>query len=448
VFEQYGLYAMGGVLIGFWQQIRSFISRLTQYAVERHTSDSWASLSLQTYLMAHAKRHRFGTRAYDGHMLFVQPVGRVITVGCEKIGTGTTLFWLNNRPIWVSKANPDERGSNPGSPTPSNGPSNPFLITMYWLRGTFDADQLHIDAINYVNANTKEHKHRRHCINHITGSVGKQFQGGDGGHSSTQAAAPSDPGIPHTKTYRYLRWTDDDLLQHSVHVKSIDLMSLTPELLELYEEIKDWFASEQWCREHNVPWQFGIKLEGLPGTGKTAFIRAIAEDLDMPVYIYNLPTLMDDELLNVWHKMLAQAPCIALFEDMDGVFHHRKPQGKTALSFDTLLNVLSGVERANGLLVCMTTNKPEVLDDALVRKGRIDRTIVMPKLTADGRRKMAARILSEYPAEQLAAVTAGADMTGAEFQDECITRARALRRAAKGFKPAEWESRSEVLAVG
>lgn len=437
MFDHLGIYALGGALLGFWQQVRGFLIRCTQYFVEQHTTLGWTSLAMQTYLMAHAKRHRFGARTYDGQMLFIRPLGRVATVAVERIGEGTTLFWLDGKPLWVSKTHASERDRDGSPQTTSSGSGNQFEIKLYWLRGTFVADDLHIRAVDYANATGSDYKHRRHSIVHVTGSNGKLYQGKDHAEASPPLSADNSTFSPNTKTFRYLKWQEEDLHLHDSRVSSIDQMSLTDELLELVTELKEWHADEKWCQETGVPHQFGVKLEGEPGTGKSAFVRAVAEDLDMPIYIYSLSTLLDEELINVWRKMLSCTPCIALFEDMDGVFHGRTPRGKTALSFDTLLNVLQGVERCNGLLVFMTTNEPDKLDPALTRKGRIDRTVQMPKLDAMGRHKMAKRILRDFPHEQAAAVVAGEKMTGAEFQDECITRARSLRRAAKGLRPSE-----------
>ena len=131
--------------------------------------------------------------------------------------------------------------------------------------------------------------------------------------------------------------------------------------------------------------------------------------------------------------MMSNVPCVALFEDIDNVFHGRDAASPNVkLTFDALLNCIDGIERCNGLLVALTTNKPDELDPALVRKNRIDRLVTMPKLTEAGRRKIAARILDEYPALQAELVAAGDDMTGAEFQDMCVSKARELRIAQLG----------------
>ena len=65
-------------------------------------------------------------------------------------------------------------------------------------------------------------------------------------------------------------------------------------------------------------------LYGPPGTGKTALARAFAEDLNMPIYVFNLAEMSNHELMRVWSEMQVNVPCIALIEDIDNVFNGRE----------------------------------------------------------------------------------------------------------------------------
>ena len=67
----------------------------------------------------------------------------------------------------------------------------------------------------------------------------------------------------------------------------------------------------------------GTALTGLVATC-WGYNRVIAEDLDMPVFIYDLASLMNNELQEAWSKMLSQTPCMAVIEDTDAVFHWRE----------------------------------------------------------------------------------------------------------------------------
>ena len=130
-------------------------------------------------------------------------------------------------------------------------------------------------------------------------------------------------------------------------------------------------------------------LYGPPGTGKTALARAFAEDLNMPIYVYNLAEISNHELIRDWGDMQVNVPCIALIEDVDNVFHGRENIARrdnmvqmmmpkkddkddrsrrdlyTPLTFDCLLNCLDGVERVDGVFTIITTNDISKVDPAL-----------------------------------------------------------------------------------
>lgn len=175
-------------------------------------------------------------------------------------------------------------------------------------------------------------------------------------------------------------------------------------------------------------------LYGSPGTGKTSLVRALAEHLDIPVVVFNLATFTNQEFQNKWSDLRGYVPCIALIEDIDNVFEGRKSLVNGAgyskpVSFDTLLNTLDGIENSDGVFTILTTNRIECLDEALgrptgtegssTRPGRIDRVIKLDILDEVCRRKIATRILSDYPEFIDTTVVAGTGESGAQFQDRC-----------------------------
>ena len=116
-------------------------------------------------------------------------------------------------------------------------------------------------------------------------------------------------------------------------------------------------------------------------------------------------------------------------EDIDAVFEGRKNvavDNGPGLTFDCLLNCLDGVQRADGLMVLITTNHLDRIDPAIgqpgsigSRPGRIDRIVSMGQLDEDGRRKLAERILGEWPQWIEDLCHAGRDDTPAQFQERC-----------------------------
>ncbi len=124
----------------------------------------------------------------------------------------------------------------------------------------------------------------------------------------------------------------------------------------------------------------GIRIGGFRGVGAGCCMadraredrthaRAIAEDLDLPVFVFDLASMYNNELQEAWSTMLSEVPCMALIEDIDAVFDGRRNASsgndKQALTFDCLLNCLDGIQRADGLLVVISTNRIDKIDPAL-----------------------------------------------------------------------------------
>lgn len=188
---------------------------------------------------------------------------------------------------------------------------------------------------------------------------------------------------------------------------------------KLLQEVENWLNARAWYNERDIRWYRGCCLYGEPGTGKSALIIEIAKRLKLPVHIFDLSTF-DNEDFEEKTKEL-NVGSIVLFEDFDAVFKGRKNLHKThnfeALSFDCLLNKLSGADALKGCFLFVTTNHIENLDEALLRDGRIDSKIELTKLTKEAKQFIASKMLDLWPELIDEVVKEDLEETAAQFEN-------------------------------
>lgn len=150
----------------------------------------------------------------------------------------------------------------------------------------------------------------------------------------------------------------------------------------------------------------GYLFYGPPGTGKSSLSSALAGEFGLDLYQVKLPSVGSDASLE---QMFQEIPpqCIVLLEDIDAVWTDRDrevperddrtsgsgsgmPSSRCTLS--GLLNVLDGVGSQEGRIVIMTTNKPDRLDSALVRPGRVDMKIYLGQISQRSAEQMFLRM--------------------------------------------------------
>lgn len=129
--------------------------------------------------------------------------------------------------------------------------------------------------------------------------------------------------------------------------------------------------------KYGIPYKFNVLLYGLPGTGKTTTIHCIASMIDSDIGILQLTKDIDDvNLTKAINAMSKLDNCrVLVLEDIDSIFSDQRKvhdSTKNSITMSGLLNFLDGLMRNEGILVFVTTNNKELLDDAVFRTGRVD----------------------------------------------------------------------------
>ncbi len=149
---------------------------------------------------------------------------------------------------------------------------------------------------------------------------------------------------------------------------------------EVLDDIKEFFKKENWYNKMGIPYRRGYLLHGCPGTGKTSLVKALAGELDIPIYILNISKDMKQDQ---FQRLISDVPpkSIIVIEDVDCLFTKKgKMDKKYNITFKTILNAIDGIISPYGTLLFLTTNHKLKLDNALIRPGRIDRQYKIDKM--------------------------------------------------------------------
>jgi len=417
---------VAGIVAALWSRVKMLAGRLASFFVVTVRIEDTAARAVSHLLWTRFRRSPFGGRRYGALSEYVRSRGRHEQIAWEAPGSEPLVFWSGWRPVLLVAL------------TSSHDTSSIYESTFHlsFVRGTFDIDALVIEAMDLFNAigrGVDREGGRRYKVIRLSGGRGRT-QGGS--HSySLDTDSPKESGKPISIADRPdLRPVGVSLsdLGQPCPPDPLGALAFPPSVWGVVADVRRWLQSKDWYERNRIPWRFGVLLYGKPGTGKSSLIRALAQSLDLPVYSYDLSTFTNSSFSRKWEDMLGFAPCIALMEDIDAVFDGRTNvtagDDGSALTFDCLLNSISGVADASGVLVCITTNRVERLDDAIgkptasgtsTRPGRVDRAVLLPDLDEAARHKIATRILADCADLIGAAVAAGGADSGAQFEDRC-----------------------------
>jgi transitional endoplasmic reticulum ATPase len=190
-----------------------------------------------------------------------------------------------------------------------------------------------------------------------------------------------------------------EVLVQKPSVKWEDIGGLQEVKEELQEAIEWPLKRADLFEQADVSPPKGILLHGPPGTGKTLIAKAVATTSES-----NFISVKGPELLSKWvgesekgvreifRKARQAAPCVVFFDELDAIAPRRgESEGDSHVTervISQMLTEMDGLEDLKGVVVVGATNRPDIIDEALLRPGRFDRILEVPKPDSEGRRQI------------------------------------------------------------
>src|SRR5437763_9624604 len=193
----------------------------------------------------------------------------------------------------------------------------------------------------------------------------------------------------------------------------------------------------------------GVLLMGPPGTGKTLLAKAIAGEAGVPFFSISGSDFVEmfvgvgaSRVRDLFEQGKKHAPCIIFMDEIDAVGRHRGAglgggHDEREQTLNQLLVEMDGFETNEGVILIAATNRPDVLDPALLRPGRFDRQVVVPNPDLSGREKILRVHMRKVPlAADVDARTIARGKPGFSGADLAnLVNEAAVMGAARGQRP-------------
>ena len=238
------------------------------------------------------------------------------------------------------------------------------------------------------------------------------------------------------------------------------------EAVDELREIVDFLASPERFRRLGARIPKGVLLVGPPGTGKTLLARAVAGEAKVPFFSLTGSDFVEmfvgvgaARVRDLFQQAQAKAPCIIFIDELDAIGKARGVVGAFAghdereQTLNQLLAEMDGFDARKGLIVMAATNRPEILDPALLRPGRFDRQVLVDRPDVRGRESILSvharrvRLAPDVDLRRIAALTPG--FAGAELAN-AVNEAALLagRRGADAVTMADFNEAVERVVAG
>ena len=215
--------------------------------------------------------------------------------------------------------------------------------------------------------------------------------------------------------------------------------------------------------EANVDGSTGVLLYGPPGTGKTLLAKAVANESDSNFISVDGPEILskwvgeaEARIRETFEKARSNSPAVVFFDELDAIAGQRggpsSSNNVTERVVSQLLTELDGMEETEDVVVIATSNRPDLIDDALKRSGRFDRQIGIPIPDEEVRREIFAVHLEKKPigpevdAERLATESDG--LVGADIEAVCKEASiLAMREFVDEYPYGDLEERVDEFTI-
>ncbi len=254
-------------------------------------------------------------------------------------------------------------------------------------------------------------------------------------------------------------FSDDDVKVSFADVAGVD--EAAEELREIVEFLKN--PKKYTVLGGRIP--KGVLLLGPPGTGKTLLARAVAGEAKVPFYSLSGSEFVEmfvgvgaARVRDLFRQADTKAPCIVFIDELDalGKVRVQSPMGgheEREQTLNQLLAEMDGFDSKKGVIIMAATNRPEVLDPALLRPGRFDRQVLVDKPDRRGREAIlkihakAVKLAGDVDLEIIAARTAG--FAGADLANLVNEAALlAARRDKPSVETSDFEEAIDRIIAG
>ena len=224
------------------------------------------------------------------------------------------------------------------------------------------------------------------------------------------------------------------------------------EVEEELREVVDFLKNPDRYRKLGATIPKGVLLSGPPGTGKTLLARAVAGEADVPFFSLSASEFVEmvvgvgaSRVRDLFEQAKKEAPAIIFIDGLDAIGRARGSSSgfgghdEREQTLNQILTEMDGFTGSEGVIVLAATNRPEILDQALLRPGRFDRRLTVNPPDKDGRRRIleihtrSVPLADDVSLERVAASTPG--MVGADLRN--LVNEAALIAARRGHGAVE-----------